>query len=129
MTTPFWCLMVLALVPYLLAALGGYMRRKQFGVMDNHHPRIQNAQLTGVGARVWAAQLNAWEALSLFTATVVVAHLAGADPRKAAIASLVFVAVRIAHPILYIADLSKLRSTVATIGLISCAYQFWLAAA
>src|SRR6185503_2761807 len=104
MTIPLWCLMVLALIPYLLAALGGYMRKQQLGVMDNHHPRIQNAQLTGVGARVWAAQLNAWEALTLFTATVAVAHFAGADPRRFAVASVLFLCARLLHPVCYIAD-------------------------
>ena len=119
--------MALALIPYLLAAAGGYMRRRHFGKLDNRHPRLQSAQLEGVGARVWAAQLNAWEALALFTATAFVAHVAGADPQKCAIASLVFLGMRIAHPICYIADLSTLRSTVSTIGLVCCAYMFALA--
>ena len=128
MTTPLWCLLIIALLPYVLAGLGGYYRIKQFGAIDNNDPRLQSSRLEGVGARVWAAQQNAWEALGLFTATVVIAHLAGADADQSAIAALVFLITRIIHPILYIANLATLRSVVFGIGLLSCAYMFVLAA-
>lgn len=39
MTTPFWCLLALILLPYVLAGLGGHYRIRQFGTLDNHHPR------------------------------------------------------------------------------------------
>lgn len=75
MTTPMWCLLVIAFMPYVLALLGIYYRIEQFGDWDNANPRAQYARLEGAGWRVWAAQQNAWEALGLFTATVAVAHL------------------------------------------------------
>jgi len=128
MTTPMWCLLVIAFLPYALALLGIYYRIKQFGDWDNDNPRAQYARLEGAGWRAWAAQQNAWEALGLFTATVAVAHLAGADPEKSAVAAIVFLATRLLHPVLYVANLATLRSIVVAIGLFSCAYIFVLAA-
>lgn len=128
MTTPFWCLLVIAMLPYLLAAIGIYFRIRQFGHWDNDNPRAQYARLEGPGWRVWCAQQNAWEALGLFTATVVVAHLAGADAEKSAIAASVYLVTRLLHPVLYVANLATLRSITVFIGLFSCIYLFILAA-
>lgn len=128
MTTPLWCLVIVAVLPYLLAGVGGYFRHRQFGAIDNNDPRLQYTRLAGAGARVWAAQLNAWEALALFTAAVVVATLAHADPGRAATASVVFLVARLLHPIFYAANLAPLRSLVAVIGMACCIYMFVLAA-
>jgi uncharacterized MAPEG superfamily protein len=128
MTTPFWCVLFAVFVPYVLAGASGYFRTKQFGSLDNNNPRAQAAQLTGPGARAWAAQQNAWEALAVFTAAVVVAHLAGADPGRSATAALVFVGARILHPIFYIADLATARSGIFFVGFGACMWLFWLAA-
>jgi len=128
MTTPMWCLLVIAFMPYVLALLGIYYRIEQFGDWDNANPRAQYARLEGAGWRVWAAQQNAWEALGLFTATVAVAHLAGADAEKSAVAAVVFLATRLLHPVLYVANLATLRSIAVGVGLFSCIYMFVLAA-
>lgn len=40
------------------------------GRYDNHHPRAQQARLTGFGARALAAHLNSIEAFPLFAAGV-----------------------------------------------------------
>lgn len=128
MTTPFWCLLVVVLLPYVLTGVSGYYRGKQFGTVDNNQPRRQAAQLEGAGARAWAAQSNAWEALGVFAPAVFVAHLAGADPGSSAAASLVFVLARIAHPIAYIADVAPVRSLSFLVGLGSCLWLFGLAA-
>jgi uncharacterized MAPEG superfamily protein len=117
MTTPFRCLFILAVLPYVLAGLGGYLRVKQLGHADNNHPRIQALKLQGAAARALAAQANAWEALTVFGIVAIVAHLVGADAAKSATASLVYLATRIAHPVLYIADLATVRTLVFTVGL------------
>ena len=128
MTTPFWCLLVAVLLPFVLAGLGGYFRSRQFGSVDNKMPRQQSSALEGAGARAVAAQQNAWEALAVFTAAVVVAHLAGADAGASATASLVFVAARILHPIFYVANLDALRSLSFVVGIGACIALFVLAA-
>lgn len=128
MTTPFWCLLVVAFLPYLLAAAGLYFRIHQFGHWDNDNPRGQYAKLEGAGWRVWASQQNAWEALGLFTATVAVAHLAGADAEKSGTAAIIFLITRLLHPFLYVANLATLRSIDVIVGMGACIYLFALAA-
>ena len=83
MTTPLWCLVIVAFIPLILAGVGGYLRLQQLGKVDNKHPRTQALELTGAAARTLAAQANAWEATALFTVSVVIAHLAGADEAAA----------------------------------------------
>jgi uncharacterized MAPEG superfamily protein len=117
MTTPLSCLAIVALLPYVCAWVGGYFKMRQFGRIDNKHPREQASQLEGAGARMVAAQANAWEALTVFTAAVVIAHLGGQDPTRAALLSKVYVGTRLLHPILYGLDLDVLRSLVFVVGL------------
>lgn len=128
MTTPFWCVLVAIGIPYVLSAAGGYFRTRQFGSLDNNHPRAQAAALEGVGARAYAAQQNAWEALPVFGLSVVIASLAGADPASSSLASLVFVAARVLHAVFYLADLAPLRSLSFIVGLGCCVWLFRLAA-
>lgn len=128
MTTPFWCLLIAILLPYVLAGLATYHKGKQFGAVDNHHPRAQAAQLTGAGARAYAAQQNAWEALPVFGFSVIVAHLAGADAAASATTAVIFVAARIVHGVAYVTDLAPLRSLAFGVGIVCCIRLFWLAA-
>jgi uncharacterized MAPEG superfamily protein len=123
MTTPFWCLFLVALLPYVLSTTTGALRVRQFGTLDNKYPRKQALALEGLGARVNAAQANAWEALAFFASAVLVAHLAGADPESAARASVGFAITRVLHPICYAANWDWLRSGVFLVGL---ACGFWL---
>jgi len=130
MTTPLWCLLIVALLPYVLSTAGGYFKMRQFGSVDNKHPRIQAAKLEGVGARANAAQQNAWEALGFFTAVLAVLHLANPEAARASTAanlSLVFLATRVLHPILYIANLDIARSSVFLVGLGCGIWLLWLA--
>jgi uncharacterized MAPEG superfamily protein len=129
-TTPLWCLLIVALLPYPLAFLGGYFKARQFGSIDNKHPRIQAAKLEGAGARATAAQANAWEALGVFTAALVVLHLANPEAARgltAARLSMLFVATRIAHPIAYLANQDIVRSSIFLVGIACIIGLFWIA--
>jgi uncharacterized MAPEG superfamily protein len=129
MTTPFWCLIIVLFIPYVLAGLGGYHRIKAFGKVDNNHPRQQATLLEGAGARVMAAQANAWEAAAVFTAAVMTAQFAGVGAGgAAATTAIVFVVVRILHAIFYVTDKASLRSLAFIIGLGCCIRLFYLAA-
>lgn len=110
MTTPFWCVLAVLLLPLLLAFAGGYYRGKAFGTADNKNPRAQAAKLEGPGARAYAAQANAWEAAILFPATVLTTHAAGLPAEAAAPWTIAFVVFRVLHGIFYVKDLDKLRS-------------------
>ncbi len=127
MTTPFWCLLFVALAPYVLSTLSGALRVRQLGSLDNKYPRLQQARLTGLGARAQAAHQNALEAVPFFAAAVLVAHVAGADPSRAAQTSLVFVAARILHAVFYLGNLDLLRSLAFVVGVGACIRLFLLA--
>ena len=129
MTTPFWCVLVAILLPYALTGVAAYFKQQQFGTIDNRQPRDQAAALEGAGARAYAAQQNAWEALQVFGLSVVVAHLAGADPGASATASIVFIVARVLHGVCYVADLASLRSLSFLVATGCCLWLFWLAAA
>jgi uncharacterized MAPEG superfamily protein len=128
MTTPLWCLVFVAFLPYLLAFTGSYFKMRQFGTVDNKNPRQQTAQLEGIGARAAAAQANAWEALAVFTVAVAVLHLANPEAARggtAANLALAFLAMRIVHPIFYLANIDVARSLAFLIQMV-CA--IWLIA-
>jgi len=127
MTVPFWCLLIAVILPILWSWVSGYYRQKQFGAVDNKNPRVQNAQLTGAGARAVAAQSNAWEALAIFTAATMASQLLGADAEKMATASMVFIVARIFHGIFYIADKDILRSLSFLVGFGCCIWLFVMA--
>lgn len=110
MTTPFWCLFLTCLLPYVWGPLSVADRKRQLGSIDNKTPREQQAKLTGRGARAVGAHKNAFEAIATFAPAVVVAHLAGADPVWSARLAVTFLAARVAHGALYLADLDVLRS-------------------
>ena len=125
MTVPFWCLLVASLIPYVLAATTGYFKAQELGRLDNHYPRIQTLELTGIGARASAAQANAWEALTLFAVAVLVNHLGGGDADTAATLSIVWLVARIGYVVAYLADVPTARSLIFVVGLI-CAIGVFL---
>ncbi len=129
MTTPFWCLLIVILVPYVLSGVAGYLKTQQFGSLDNENPRDQAAQFEpgSAGRRAVAAQQNAWEAVAVFTAAVVVAHLAGASSGASAMAAIAFLVARIAHALCYLSGLGTLRSLSFMVGIACCFWLFGLA--
>ena len=124
MTVPFWCVLVAGLLPYVWVTIAARERGRQLGSVDNKLPRLQEAKLTGVGARAMGAHNNAFEALPFFAAAVIIAHIAGADPSWSANLAIAFVLARVAHGVLYVADLDLMRSLsfgvaqLCTVGLV-----------
>ena len=116
MTTPFWCILIAGLLPYVWSSAAVKARVDQFGQLDNRLPRAQQAQLEGWGARALGASANAFETFPLFAAAVIVAHIAGADPGWSATWSVAYLAARILHGIFYVGDLDKLRSAAFGVG-------------
>jgi uncharacterized MAPEG superfamily protein len=128
MTTPFWCIAAVLLLPLLLAFTGGYYRGKAFGTADNKNPRAQAAKLEGPGARAYAAQANAWEVAILFSAAVLTTHAAGLPAEAAAPWTIAFVVFRVLHGIFYIQDIDKARS-LAFLGGVVCIVALFVKAA
>ncbi|NND39773.1 MAG: MAPEG family protein, partial [Pseudomonadales bacterium] len=79
--------------------------------------------LTGAGARIVAAQSNAWEALALYSATLLVVLLSDVPLESVAVPALIFGLSRILHPVMYIANQATLRSIVFVVGFGSCIYM------
>lgn len=118
MATHFWCIVAAWAVVYL-TKMPIALAMHRAGGYDNHHPRAQQATLTGWGARALAAHLNGFETFAPFAAAVLVAHVAGAPTRLVTGLALLFVVARLAYVACYLADLSSLRSAVWGVGFLA----------
>ncbi|PKI14291.1 MAPEG family protein [Colwellia sp. 12G3] len=88
-------------VAYAMAKLGGY---------NNNHPRQQQSKLTGFGARALAAHQNAFESVILFAPAVILALVTGNTQQNIVILAVVHVVARVLYNILYLLNISLLRS-------------------
>lgn len=116
MSTPLWMLFIAALLTILSKVPAMREMAKLPKGYDNRHPRAQQAQLTGAGARGLAAHQNTFEAFPLFAVGVVVAELFATGHWLASILSITFIVSRVLYIWLYVADLSTWRSVVWGIG-------------
>lgn len=116
MTLPLACLLAGMILPYVWGGVSSFHRQKQFGKADNRNPREQAAKLTGAGARAYAAQANAWEALAIFTPAVLLAHFAKPEASLAPTLAIVWLVARVLHGVAYVADIDKARSAVFAVA-------------
>lgn len=128
MPTILYVLFALSFFPILLSMAGGVMRVRQFGRLDNHYPRLQQAEMRGLGARVNAAQANAWEALVIFTLVVVIAHASGLPLALADVPALLFLVLRVIYALCYLANWAWPRSAAFALGMMCCLYIVYLSA-
>ncbi|MEM1412133.1 MAG: MAPEG family protein [Pseudomonadota bacterium] len=128
MTTLLWTLAIAAFLPLVWGISGGALRAQAPEGFDNNLPRRQAATLTGLGERFYGAQANAWEALAIYTACVVIAQFAGADPAAAGVTGMVFIGARVLHGVAYAMDLATLRSLLWFVGIGACIRLLVLAA-
>lgn len=125
MTLAISCLIAAAALIYLTKLPVALAMAKLDGRYDNHHPRAQQARLTGFGARALAAHQNSIEAFPLFAAGLLLALWAQAPMAWVNGLCLAFVGARIAYCALYLLDVATLRSLVWALGT-GC--SFWLMA-
>jgi uncharacterized MAPEG superfamily protein len=92
--------------------------QQESGVYDNHHPRSQQARLTGFGARALAAHLNSFEAFPLFAVGVLMAHVTQTHGLLVDVLALTFVVSRVLYLLFYWADMHWQRSLVWGLGLL-----------
>jgi uncharacterized MAPEG superfamily protein len=124
MTTALWCLMVASLLPVACAGISKW----GFRGFDNNNPREWLAKQQGWRARAHAAQQNSWEALAIFAAAVLAAHLAGGPQGAIDAIAVAFVLARLAYIACYVTDRASLRSIVWLIGLGLSIALFFVAA-
>jgi uncharacterized MAPEG superfamily protein len=107
----YWCVLIAALLP---TAIVTFAKAGSGG--DNHHPRAGIEKLSGPRRRAYAAHLNAYENFPFFAAAVIVATTMGAPIHVVNTLAAVYIASRIAHAILYIADSATARSVAFLAG-------------
>ncbi len=115
MTIALWCLLTAALLPIVCTGIAKW----GFEDFDNRRPREWLARQQGWRARANAAQHNSWEALAIFTAAVLTAHLLEAPQARVDLLALVFIAARLAYIGAYLADRATLRSALWLVGLVA----------
>lgn len=114
MSFALWSILLAALLPLIWAGVA-----KAGSRVDNHKPREAMAQVSGYRLRANWAQQNAWEAFPTYAAAVLVGWGMHVPPAFLNLAAAVFIAARIAHGLLYLADQASLRSLSWLIGLLT----------
>jgi uncharacterized MAPEG superfamily protein len=124
MTILIWCLFAATLLPYLAKAPVAIAMNK-LGGYDNNHPRAQQTQLTGFGARALAAHQNAFESLIIFIPAVLLAIATNTITDSITVLAITHVIARIAYNILYLLNIGLIRSIVWGIATVSSFTIIW----
>jgi uncharacterized MAPEG superfamily protein len=119
-TIALWCLLVVSLLPIACAGIAKW----GFRGFDNNRPREWLAAQQGWRARANAAQQNSWEALAMFAAAVLAAHLADAPQARVDGLAVAFLGARVAYIAAYVGDRATLRSLVWLLGVGLCIALF-----
>ena len=130
MTTPFLCVLIAFLLIWA-ARIPVFVALGKHGGFDNKHPHRQLAKLERLddfSARAVGAWRGVAEAFAPFAAGVVIAHLAGADPRRSAVLAIAFVVCEVVYVLAYLANVDYLRAFVWLIGFLATIGLFALAA-
>ena len=120
-TMAYWCVLVAALLPIVCAGIakyGMFGTPRRDGGYDNHNPRAWLAKQTDWRGRANAAQANTFEALPFFFAAVIIAHQLQARQTVVDILAFMFVVLRIAYILMYVADMAKTRSAIWAMALL-----------
>jgi uncharacterized MAPEG superfamily protein len=120
-TFAYWCVLVAAILPIICAGIakyGTFDKPRREGGFDNHNPRAWLARQTDWRARANAAQANTFEALPFFFAAVIIAHQLHARQTLLDILAFMFVVLRVAYILMYVADMAKTRSSVWAVALV-----------
>lgn len=97
------------------------------GGYDNHDPRGQQQQLTGLGKRALGAHMNGFEAFAPFAIALLVAAGASSHFNLVCYIGIAFCAVRTIYLIAYLGDKATLRSGMWGLGMLATSALFVLA--
>ena len=112
-----WTLFISLLLPYIAKAPVAIAMHR-LGRYDNKHPRNQQTQLSGYGARALAAHQNAFESLIIFIPSLLLAIATNNTSTFIQTLSITYVVSRLAYNALYLANISTLRSVVWFVSLL-----------
>ncbi|WP_131783830.1 MAPEG family protein [Legionella gresilensis] len=121
-----FCLFIACLFPYLAKIpIALAMKDKPEGY-DNNNPRLQQASLTGWGARAVAAHQNSFESLVIFSAASLTAIATNHTGYLIQILAIIYLVSRCFYHFLYLIDRSTLRSIFWAIGYMASLIMIWL---
>jgi uncharacterized MAPEG superfamily protein len=116
MTTLIICLLIATLLPIVAKIPVAIAMHKHSGY-NNNHPRAQQAQLTGFGARALAAHQNAFESLAVFAPAILLAIATNNTGTMIEQLAIVHVIARILYNIAYLFNIGTIRSLIWTVGI------------
>jgi uncharacterized MAPEG superfamily protein len=119
MNTLIICLIIAIILPYLIKGVIVSAIKKQ-GLYDNHHPRIQQAHLEGIGARALAAHKNGFESLIVFSTAAIAAIATNHVGSGVQSLAIVYIVSRIIYNVLYLKDLATARTLIWSVGFLCC---------
>ncbi len=125
MTTAYWCVLIIIVLPYLLVAIA---RLPGLTLERNLIPRLVSEEFSGFKQRTYWAHMNALEIIAPFSAAVIIAHLTSVSQATVDTLALTFIAFRIAHALSYMANLGVLRTIMFGGGMICIVVLFVKAA-
>lgn len=111
MPLAYWCVLVAAIMPIAIVSFA-----KAGAGGNNHDPRAGVDNLPDRQRRGYFAHFNAYENFPFFAVAVIVATTMGAPIYLVNALAVVYVALRIAHAVLYIGDIPAARSFVFGAG-------------
>lgn len=118
MTLLLGCLFIAVILPYLAKIPVAYAMN-QLGGYDNNHPRAQQSQLQGFGARALAAHQNSFESLIIFSTAILAALATHTITTTVEFFAVLHIIARVIYHILYLKNLATFRSIVWGVGLLS----------
>lgn len=125
MTTLIICLFIATLLP-LVAKVPVAFAMHKLGRYNNNHPRAQQAELTGFGARALAAHQNAFEALIIFAPAVLLAIATKNTGTVIEQLAITHVIARVLYNIAYLMDIATIRSLIWAVGMVSALAMIFL---
>ncbi len=124
MTIALWCVLIAALLPYVATAIAKVGGNRY----NNRDPRAWLDKQQGMARRADNAQYNSFEAFPFFAAGVIVAQLVKAPQGTVDLIAMLFIALRVAYLVCYLADWHWVRSLVWLGAIGSCVALFLVGA-
>lgn len=126
LSTAIYAMFAASILPLFTAALAKIMGR--FKLSDNQNPRIFQQNLTGIAARIQAAQMNSYETLPIFLAAVLTAEYMVVPQPLVNYFAWAYVFLRVLYIFTYAINLATFRSIIWTLGFFCPLYLFYMAA-
>jgi uncharacterized MAPEG superfamily protein len=115
MTIAKWCVLIACFLPMLTALIpkiSSLPLGPKGGAYDNNDPRAWESKLSGWQQRAISAHANGFEALPLFIAAVIFAHMGHADQARMDMLAMAFVGLRVVYVAVYMMNWGTLRTLV-----------------